>query len=130
MARLLRWSALAGCLTGAAALAPASSLAAAAPPSGRYEATLCVANAGQPPSCGPADVVVRPGGSVRVQVSDIVYQLLIRSGQAAIVVMHGAMQIDEFEAEARWDGTALRFADAEKHLRYEVQVGAPKGSAR
>jgi len=130
MVRLLRWSAIAGCLTAAAAFTPASSAAAAAPPNGRYDATLCVANAGQPPSCGPADVVLRAGGSVRVQVSDIVYRLQIRSGQAAIVVMHGAMQIDEFDAEAHWEATTLRFADAEKHLHYEVQVGAPKGSAR
>lgn len=99
---------------------------AALPATGRYEGTLCVSNAGQPRSCGPADVDVRPGGDVRVRVSDIVYRLQLRAGQAAVVVMHGAMQVDEFDAGAEWAGSALRFADDEKRVRYEIRVGAPK----
>ena len=112
------------------ALALAASAAIAAPLAGHYEATLCVHNAAQTPSCGPADVDVRPGGRVRVQVSDIVYRLRVKGGHAAVVVTQGAMQIDEFDTGAEWAGASLRFADTEKRLRYEVQVGplrrAPK----
>ncbi len=68
---------------------------------------------------------MRPGGTLRVQVSDIAYTVHVRPRQAAVVVMHGAMQIDEFLTDARWDGSALRFADADKQVRYEVRVGAP-----
>lgn len=110
---------------GSAALALAcfAVAAGAAPAAGRYEATLCVSNAARAPSCGPAEVDVRPGGNVRVQVSDIVYRLRVRTGQAAVVVTQGAMQIDEFHAGAEWAGTSLRFADEEKQVRYEVRVG-------
>jgi hypothetical protein len=120
-------AALAACLAAAVAAVAAT---APAPPNGRYAATLCVANADQPANCGPADVVLRAGGNVRVQVSDIVYQLQLHAGQAAVVVMHGAMQIDEFDAEARWDGGALHFADVEKGLRFEVRVQEPKRPGR
>ncbi|HEX7441538.1 MAG TPA: hypothetical protein VF319_15730 [Caldimonas sp.] len=105
-----------------AMLAPA----AAAPTVGRYDATLCVSQAAQAPSCGPAELDVRPGGNVRVQVSDIVYRLRVRTGQAAVEVTQGAMQIDEFDAGAQWAGASLRFADADKQVRYEVQVGQPR----
>ena len=102
----------------------------AAPATGRYDATLCVSSAAQAPSCGPAELDVRPGGHVRVQVSDIVYRLRVLSGQAAVVVTQGAMQIDEFDTGAEWAGTSLRFADDEKRVRYEVQVGPLKRTAK
>jgi hypothetical protein len=105
-----------------ATLAPA----AATPRVGRYDATLCVSHAAQAPSCGPAKVDVRPGGNVRIQVSDIVYRLRLSTGQAAVVVTQGAMQIDEFDAGTQWSGATLRFADADKQVRYEVQVGQPR----
>lgn len=109
-----------------ALLAPA----AAAPTVGRYDATLCVSQAAQAPSCGPAEVDVRPGGNVRVQVSDIVYRLRVRTGHAAVVVTQGVMQIDEFDAGAEWAGTSLRFVDADKQVHYEVQVGQPRRTTK
>ena len=107
----------------------AASAAAAAPATGRYAATLCVSNAAQAPSCGPAELDVRPDGHVHVQVSDIVYRLRIKAGPAEVVVTQGTMQIDEFDTVAEWDGSSLRFADDERRLRYEVQIGAPKRSS-
>ena len=95
---------------------PGPAAAAAAAP-GRYAATLCVSNAAQAPSCGPAEIDVRAGGDVRVRVSDIVYRLRIKAGPAEVVVTHGAMQIDEFDTVAEWDGGSLRFADDEKQVR-------------
>ena len=104
--------------------APALTWAQALPATGRYEATLCVSSASLAPSCGPAEVDVRPGGNVSVRVSDIVYRLRVRTGQAAVIVTQGTMQIDEFEAGAEWTGDALRFADAEKKVHYAVQIGS------
>ena len=118
------WAA-AALLCGAATAAPLTG-----PAVGRYDATLCVTSGAHAPSCGPADVDVRPGGSVSVQVSDIVYRLRVRTGQAAVVVTQGTMQIDEFDAGAEWSEGSLRFADADKNVRYDVQIGgirrAPK----
>jgi hypothetical protein len=108
------------------ALVLSSAAAAAAPTAGHYDARLCVSHGAQPPSCGAAEVEVRPGGDVRVQVSDIVYRVRVKTGQAAVVVMQGTMQIDEFVAGAEWEGAALRFADDDKQVRYEVQVGSPR----
>ena len=102
----------------------------AVPAAGRYDATLCVNSAAQAPSCGPAELDVRPGGHVRVQVSDITYRLRVLSGKAAVVVTQGAMQIDEFDTGAEWAGTSLRFADDEKRVRYEVKVGPLKRTAK
>src|SRR5829696_1140174 len=114
-------------LVGAVGASCAASAAAqTVPAAGRYEATLCVSSASQAPSCGPAQVDVRPGGSVLVQVSDIVYRLRIRTGQAAVVVTQGTMQIDEFDAGAEWAGNSLRFADADKNVNYEVQIGGAR----
>jgi hypothetical protein len=44
--------------------------------------------------------------------------------------MHGKMQIDEFSAVYLWDGTTLRFSDADKDVRYEVRVGVRKDASR
>ena len=98
----------------------------AAPAPGRYDATLCVSSAALASSCGRAEVDVRTSGAVWVQVSDIVYRLRMSPGQAIVVVTQGTMQIDEFDTGAEWFGSALRFADADKQVRYEVQVGAPR----
>ena len=117
-----------GCAVWAAGILAASALAAPAP--GRYDATLCVSSAALATSCGPAEVDVRSSGAVWVQVSDIVYRLRIGPGQAIVVVTQGTMQIDEFDAGAEWSGSALRFADADKQVRYEVQVGSPRPAAK
>jgi len=114
---------------GRGAICVASAIAGAAiaaPAPGRYDATLCVSSAALASSCGPAEVDVRASGAVWVQVSDIVYRLRIGPGQAIVIVTQGTMQIDEFDAGAEWSGSALRFADADKQVRYEVQVGAPR----
>lgn len=115
----------------AAAIAFTSvSAALAAPEAGRYAATLCVSSSAQTPSCGPAEVDVRSDGNVRVQVSDIIYRLRVKTGRAVVVVSQGTMQIDEFGAGAEWTGASLRFADAQKQVRYEVQVGEPRRTSK
>ena len=117
--------------TAAAWLALAAGAAVAAPSApGRYDAELCVATRPEAaPSCGAADVEVAPGAVV-VRVSDIVYRLALRPRQLDVATMHGAMQIDEFSAAYLWDGTTLRFSDADKDVRYEVRIGARKGTSR
>ena len=87
-------------------------------------------NADAAPNCGPAELSVRPDGQVRLQVSDIIYDLVLRGGLAAVVVTQGSVTLDEFDAPAEWAGPALRFVDAQKRLRYEVQLGAPRQAAR
>ena len=114
----------------ALALSLLATPAGAMPEAGRYEAILCVRNAEAAPNCGPAELSVRTGGQVRLQVSDIVWDLVLRDGLAAVVVTQGTVQIDEFNAPAEWSGPALRFVDSEKRLRYEVQIGAPRQVAR
>jgi hypothetical protein len=114
----------------ALALGTVAAPAGATPAAGRYEAVLCVRNADAPPNCGPAELSVRTGGQVRLQVSDIVWDLVLRDGQAAVVVSQGSVQLDEFNAPAEWSGPALRFVDNEKRLSYEVQIGAPRQVAR
>jgi hypothetical protein len=90
------------------------------PATGRYGARLCVQLGTAQPSCGPVDAQVLPGSRVLVRISDIVYQLKLRSSQAEVVMMHGAMQIDEFVASYEWEGSTLAFVDAEKSTRYEL----------
>ena len=114
----------------ALALGVLAAPAGATPAAGRYDAVLCVRNADAPPNCGPAELSVRAGGQVRLQVSDIVWDLVVRDGLAAVVVTQGSVQLDEFDAPAEWSGPALRFVDNQKRLRYEVQIGAPRQVAR
>jgi TRAP-type mannitol/chloroaromatic compound transport system substrate-binding protein len=104
--------------------------AVAAPAPGRYDATLCVSSAALAASCGPAEVDVRSSGAVWVQVSDIVYRLRISTAPSVVVVTQGTMQIDEFDAGAEWSGSSLRSADADKQVRYEVQVGSPRAAPK
>jgi hypothetical protein len=111
------------------ALAAAAAAAAPAAP-GRYEAELCVATRREAaPSCGAADVEIA-AGAISVRVSDIVYRLALRREQLDVATMHGAMQIDEFSAAYLWEGTILRFSDADKDVRYEVRIGARKDGSR
>ena len=106
----------------AAATAPAW---AASPSPGRYQATLCVTtSASAPPSCGPAELDIRPGSHAQVRVSDVVYRLHLRPAQVDVSIVQGRMEIDEFSAMYEWRGDVLSFVDAEKKARYEVRPGA------
>jgi hypothetical protein len=105
----------------------------AAPASGTYDARLCVTQASQAQSCGPAQARLA-GRRLRVQVSDIEYRLQLKaqrdSGRLEVALMHGTMQIDEFSAPYEWIGSALRFNDADKQTRYEVQFGERQRGAK
>ena len=99
----------------------------AVPTPGHYAAQMCVSTvAGKPPSCGAADVQLRSGGKARVQIDDIVYHLQLFSSQVGVVLMHGAVQIDDFTAEYEWAGAALKFTDIDRGARYELTLGARK----
>ncbi|MEO8059143.1 MAG: hypothetical protein ABI671_12515 [Burkholderiales bacterium] len=119
-----RAGALAGALVVGAALSPAL----AAPAAGRYAAALCVATSKAAPSCGPAVVDLQSSGAARVRISDIVYRLKLNSSQVEVVVMHGAMQIDEFVAHYEWAGNSLQFVDTDKNARYELKLGERKAA--
>ncbi len=97
--------------------------AAAAPQPGRYAALLCVTLPAAEPSCGAADLEWRRAGRARVRISDIVYSLQLKTSQVEVVLLHGAMQIDNFTAIYEWDGDTLRFVDVDKNVRYEVRPG-------
>jgi hypothetical protein len=109
---------VAGCLT--------CSLVAAAPPpaAGRYAAQLCVTVAGAEPACGPAEIDWIDRHRARLRISDVVYALRLRAGQIDVVLKHGAMQIDGFTAVHEWEDMALRFADPDKNVRYEIRSEA------
>ena len=106
------------------AIGPAPALA--APAAGTYAARLCVTLAEQPASCGDAHARLT-GHHLRVRVSDIEYRLELQprrpAGDLIAQLMHGTMQIDEFNAPYEWRGNALQFDDADKRTRYEVQLG-------
>src|SRR5205085_11927395 len=91
------------------------------PAAGRHAGELCVATGPAEPSCGPAQVDLRRDGSVRVRVDDLVYHLQLHSSQVEVVLMHGAMQVDEFTVPYAWVGRSLQFNDDERHVRYEVR---------
>jgi hypothetical protein len=114
------------CLPFAAAawlLALAVPASAEPPAAGRYDAQLCVTLGDAAPSCGAADAQVLRGNRVMVRVSDIVWRLKLNSSQVEVVMMHGAMQIDEFVANYEWaDGPALEFVDADKRTRYALRL--------
>ena len=100
--------------------------ASAAPAAGAYGATLCVRLATQPPSCGPVQAQLS-AQRLELRASDIVYRLALPvqrgSSRLDVQVMHGTMQIDEFNGPFEWAGTTLRFDDSDKQTRYEVQLG-------
>jgi hypothetical protein len=91
------------------------------PALGRHVAELCVATATAEPSCGPAQAELRRDGSARVRIDDLVYHLQLHSSQVEVVLMHGAMQIDEFTVPYEWVGRNLQFSDDERQVRYEVR---------
>jgi len=127
------WAAAAPAQAGGAPAKAASAAPAPgdrAPAAGRYEATLCVANAAQAPSCGPAVAEVRVGGAVDVRVSDIVYRLAVSNGTSIVVVTQGQMMIDAFDTGPQWAGRSLRFVDTEKQVRYELELGAARRPRR
>ena len=95
----------------------------AAPAAGRYHAELCVATSAAPPSCGPAQTELQADGRMRVRVSDFEYRLQLNSSQVDVVLMHGAMQVDEFFGVWEWAGNSLKFADRDKNTRYELRLG-------
>jgi hypothetical protein len=95
----------------------------AAPVPGRYDGRLCVATAARAPECGPARLELRRADLALVQVSDILYSLMLTGSQVDVVLKHGAMQIDGFTAGYEWKGSALHFVDTDKGVRYEVQFG-------
>ena len=116
-----------GALLGAAALVLASTGAlASVPADGDYAATLCVTVAATPASCGAAEVGLNADTLARVRVSDITYQLWLYPSRVSVVVMHGNMQIHEFESAYAWQGPLLQFADVAKNTRYEVRLGERK----
>lgn len=112
----------------ACALVAASAAAAAAPAVGRYDARLCVSLSAAAPSCGSAEVDWQRDSRARVRVSDISYRLRLHSSQVAVVLMHGAMQVDEFVAPFEWVGNTLLFADAARNARYELRLGERKAT--
>ena len=111
------WIALAMFTSGVASAAVSDGR----PAVGRHAAQLCVTTAAAVPSCGPAQVDLRRDGSARVRVDDVVYRLQLHSSQVDVVLMHGAMQIDEFTVPYDWVGSALQFNDDERQVRYEVR---------
>ncbi|MEO8310892.1 MAG: hypothetical protein ABI520_06940 [Caldimonas sp.] len=97
---------------------------------GRYDGELCVATRPQAaPDCGAAEVEVA-AARISVRVADIVYRLALKPARLDVETMHGRMQIDEFSAAYDWQGTTLRFSDADKNVRYEVRIGARRTGAR
>lgn len=116
------WRALRITAGAAVATVLVAGVAAAQPRSGRYDAQLCVRLGDASPSCGPAEVQLQQGRRLRVSISDIVYRLQLHSSQADVVLMHGAMQIDEFVAAYEWKGSTFAFVDADKRTRYELNL--------
>ena len=116
---------LAGLLLALAALG-VSTAPAARPEAGRHAAVLCVATAGGPPSCGPAQADLGRDGALRLRIDDVVYHLQLHSSQVEVVLMHGAMQIDEFTVPYEWVGSALQFSDDERSARYQIRFAEPK----
>lgn len=112
------------CIAGAAPWLTCAVAMAAPPAAGRYAAQWCVALPNADAACGPVQVQWRTGRA-SVRISDIVYTLRLRTAQVDVALKQGAMQIDGFSAMYEWDGATLRFVDAEKNVRYELQTQAP-----
>lgn len=116
-----------------AALALAGSVVAAtaptgqAPTPGRYEVRMCVqslVDEARPANCGPAELWMQRGQRAQLRVSDLNYRLRLHSSQVDVVLMHGAVQIDEFTANYDWRGTTLHFTDRDQRLHYSIELGA------
>jgi hypothetical protein len=100
------------------------------PAAGRWTATLCVWTSHAPPNCGPVQADLAHDGSMQLRVDDIVYHLRLHSSQVDIVLMHGAMQIDEFTVPYMWSGRTLKFSDDEHDARYELRFPQRRGEGR
>ena len=111
------WFALAALAAGSASAAVADGR----PTLGRHAAELCVATLPAPPSCGPAQADLRNDGTLRLRIDDVVYRMQLHSSQVEIVLMHGAVQVDEFTVPYEWVGRSLQFNDDERNVRYEVR---------
>lgn len=108
----------------AAALAGVGAPAlAAAPTPGRYDAQLCVAQMTAPASCGAVVVDWQRGDKVRVVLDDVRYLLQLRGRDVDVVVMHGAVQIDDFVAAYEQTDAALAFIDSARATHYELRLG-------
>ena len=120
--RLPGWL-IAVALAGAGVGVGAPALA-AAPAPGRYDAELCVASLSAPASCGAVVVDWQRGAKVRVVLDDVRYLLQLRRRDVAVVVMHGAVQVDEFLAAYEQTDAALGFIDSARATHYELRLGA------
>ena len=105
----------------AACIAVALSAAAGPPQPGVRAAELCVGPVGAALSCGAVQLEWRRNGQARLRVSDMVYTLQLKTSQVEVVLQHGAMQIDAFDATYEWQGDTLSFVDAAKNVRYELR---------
>jgi len=98
------------------------------PALGRHAAEFCVATGPAEPSCGPAQAELRRDGSARVRIDDLVYHLQLHSSQIDVVLMHGAVQVDEFTVPYAWVGRSLQFNDEDRNVRYEVRFLMGRGA--
>ncbi|MBC7956199.1 MAG: hypothetical protein H7Y33_10065 [Cytophagales bacterium] len=96
--------------------------ATAPPQDGRYDGLLCVSVATTSANCGPVEVELNNGTQAQVRVSDITYQLWLYPSRLNAVLMHGNMQIHQFESGYVWQGLTLQFADTPKNARYELKL--------
>ena len=95
------------------------------PSDGSYDGELCVSTGNGAPNCGAAEVSLSKG-IARVQVSDMVYHLmLLESGRMDLILMHGAVHVDDFSATYTWEDSFLRFVDADRRVRYRIRFANP-----
>jgi hypothetical protein len=118
---MLRTAAISIALLAWATGTASAAVSAGRPAVGRHAGELCVTTGPAETSCGPAQVDLRRDGSVRVRIDDLVYHLQLHSSQVEVVLMHGAMQVDEFTVPYAWVGRSLQFNDDERQARYEVR---------
>ncbi len=94
------------------------------PGDGRYDGELCVATGTEAPRCGAAEVSLS-NGRAQVQVSDIVYDLLLEDGRLELKLLHGTMQVDAFNAAYAWSNRFLTFVDPDKPVHYRIRFANP-----
>ena len=92
------------------------------PADGRHEGRMCVTTRDQPPDCGAVQLLWFKG-RLQVDIGDISYLLWLKDGRLDLVLQHGAIQVDAFEAAYSWHGPSLRFVDAARSVRYELCLG-------
>lgn len=79
--------------------------------------------------CGAVEIVKESGNQLAVRISDIVYRLQLHASHLDMVLMHGAMQIDELITAYDWQDKTLHFDDADKGMRYEIHFDKPTAPA-